>query len=123
VIKHLEDTFKDPNFVGSEVKLSNGKVHKVLTADDFSYIDPVDGSVSTGQGLRLIFDDLSRVVFRLSGTGSSGATIRLYVDSYESDPAKYELDAQVALKPFIEKALEISKLREFTGRNEPTVIT
>jgi phosphoglucomutase len=74
-------------------------------------------------GLRVIFTDGSRVIFRLSGTGSSGATIRLYVDSYINDPAQYTASAAVALKPLIAVALELSKLTELTGRAEPTVIT
>lgn len=70
-----------------------------------------------------MFSDGSRLVFRLSGTGSHGATIRMYIDSYENDPSKYEMDAQVVLRPLIEIALQISKLKEYTGREEPTVIT
>jgi phosphoglucomutase len=75
------------------------------------------------QGLRIVFADGSRLVFRLSGTGSHGATIRMYIDSYENDASKYEMDAQDVLRPLIEIALQISKLKEFTGRTEPTVIT
>lgn len=92
-------------------------------ADDFSYTDPIDGSVAKGQGLRFVFDDGSRIIFRLSGTGSSGATIRLYIEQYTSDPARLQEDAQVALKEIIGVALDLSKLQEFTGRDKPTVIT
>jgi phosphoglucomutase len=95
----------------------------VVTADNFSYVDPVDGSVAKGQGLRFVFEDNSRVIFRLSGTGSSGATIRLYAEKYEPDVAGQGLDAQIALKPFIDLALTVSKLKDFTGREKPTVIT
>ncbi|KXS12381.1 Phosphoglucomutase, first 3 domain-containing protein [Gonapodya prolifera JEL478] len=95
----------------------------VKVADDFAYTDPVDGSVSTKQGLRIVFEDGSRVIFRLSGTGSSGATVRLYVEKYEADKTKFEVDAQEALKKLIGVALELSKLKEYTGRDEPTVIT
>lgn len=95
----------------------------VKTADNFSYVDPVDGSVAKGQGIRFVFEEGSRVIFRLSGTGSSGATIRVYVEKYEPDVAKQGEDAQVALKPFIDLALKMSKLKEFTGREKPTVIT
>ncbi|KAI8873482.1 phosphoglucomutase 2 [Ramicandelaber brevisporus] len=91
--------------------------------DDFSYKDPVDGSVSKKQGIRIIFESGSRIIFRLSGTGSSGATIRVYIEKYEADPAKCMFDAQEALKPLVNVALEISQLKEFTGRKEPTVIT
>jgi len=91
--------------------------------DDFEYTDPVDGSVASKQGLRFVFADSSRIIFRLSGTGSAGATIRMYVEQYEADASKHGADAQDALKPLIEAALEASKLEEFTGRKEPTVIT
>lgn len=96
---------------------------KVALADNFSYVDPVDGSEATGQGRRFVFEDGSRVIFRLSGTGSSGATIRLYVERYEPNEEGQLLDAQTALKPFIDVALSVSKLQEFTGREKPTVIT
>jgi phosphoglucomutase len=92
-------------------------------ADDFEYTDPIDGSVASKQGLRFVFTDGSRIIFRLSGTGSSGATIRLYVEQYEPNVAKQDVDAQVALKPLIDIALATSKLKEFTGREAPTVIT
>ena len=95
----------------------------VAKADDFEYTDPIDGSVASKQGIRIVFSDGSRIIFRLSGTGSSGATIRLYIEQYEDDKSKMLLDAQEALKPIIETALEVSKLKEFTGREKPTVIT
>ena len=97
--------------------------YRVLFCDDFSYTDPVDGSVSTGQGVRIIFTDGSRIVFRLSGTGTEGATLRLYLESYEPDVSKHHLDAQQALATLISIALEISELRQRTGRERPTVIT
>ena len=92
-------------------------------ADDFSYTDPIDSSVSQKQGVRIGFTDGSRIVFRLSGTGTQGATIRLYLESYEPDPAKQSVDPQVALNPLIVIADQVSKLQELTGRNQPTVIT
>jgi len=95
----------------------------IAQADDFEYTDPIDGSVASKQGVRIVFSDGSRIIFRLSGTGSSGATIRMYIEQYEADKTKMLLDAQEALKPIIETALEISKLQEFTGRDKPTVIT
>lgn len=73
--------------------------------------------------MRIGFHDGSRVVYRLSGTGSQGATVRMYVERYESDPSRYALDAQVALKPVVDAALDISQLKEYTGRDRPTVIT
>jgi len=92
-------------------------------ADDFSYTDPVDGSVSKNQGVRIGFTDGSRVVFRLSGTGTQGATLRVYLESYEPDPSKHDLDPQVALKPLIDIAEEVANIRELTGMDQPTVIT
>ncbi|KAL3524214.1 hypothetical protein ACH5RR_017048 [Cinchona calisaya] len=92
-------------------------------ADDFNYIDPVDGSVASKQGVRFIFTDGSRIIFRLSGTGSAGATVRLYIEQFEPDTSKHNLDAQDALKPLIDLALSLSKLKDFTGREKPTVIT
>jgi phosphoglucomutase len=96
----------------------------LATADDFAYTDPVDGSVSKNQGIRFVFTDGSRIIFRLSGTGSAGATVRLYVEQYAADGvAAADTDAQAALAPIIKVALETSRLPEFTGRDKPTVIT
>ncbi|KAK4489472.1 hypothetical protein RD792_005281 [Penstemon davidsonii] len=92
-------------------------------ADDFNYTDPVDGSVASKQGVRFVFSDGSRIIFRLSGTGSAGATVRIYIEQFEPDVSKHNMDAQVALKPLIDLALSTSKLKEFTGREQPTVIT
>jgi len=97
--------------------------YRVLFCDDFSYTDPVDGSVSTGQGVRIVFTDGSRIVFRLSGTGTEGATLRLYLEAWEPDAGRHHLDAQEALAELIGIALEISELRQRTGRHHPTVIT
>uniref|UniRef100_A0A8C5GS82 EF-hand domain-containing protein n=1 Tax=Gouania willdenowi TaxID=441366 RepID=A0A8C5GS82_GOUWI len=94
MIKDLETTMFEPSFIGK--KLTSGdKSYEVAVADNFAYTDPVDGSVSKNQGLRIIFSDGSRIIFRLSGTGSAGATIRLYIDSYEKDPKKIYQDPQV----------------------------
>ncbi|TYJ58427.1 hypothetical protein B9479_000973 [Cryptococcus floricola] len=124
LVSHIRDTFAAPGFVGSSLKATSSDASfKVAEADDFSYTDPIDGSVSKNQGLYIKFADGSRVIFRLSGTGSSGATIRLYVEKYSQDESEYENDAQVGLKPLIEVALELSKLKEFTGREKPSVIT
>ncbi|MBD1912003.1 MULTISPECIES: alpha-D-glucose phosphate-specific phosphoglucomutase [unclassified Leptolyngbya] len=92
-------------------------------ADDFSYTDPIDNSVSQNQGVRIVFTDGSRVVFRLSGTGTQGATLRVYLESYEPDASKHDLDPQVALKPLIDIAEEVANIRELTGMDKPTVIT
>ena len=97
--------------------------YTVEYADDFSYTDPIDGSKSEKQGIRIGFTDGSRMVFRLSGTGTQGATLRLYLESYEPDAGKHEADPQEALKPLIKIADETAKIQELTGRDEPTVIT
>jgi phosphoglucomutase len=96
---------------------------KVASADDFAYHDPVDGSVSKNQGIRILFEGGSRVVFRLSGTGTSGATIRIYVERYEPDPSRHNIETQAALADLIAVADEISELKKRTGREKPTVIT
>jgi phosphoglucomutase len=97
--------------------------YTVQTCDDFSYHDPIDGSVSQNQGIRILFTDGSRIVFRLSGTGTEGATLRIYLEAFEPDSSKHHLDAQVALAEMIKIGLQISQLIERTGRITPTVIT
>jgi phosphoglucomutase len=94
-----------------------------VLADDFAYTDPVDGSVTTGQGIRVGFDDGSRVVFRLSGTGTEGATLRVYLERFEPDPARQGAATQEALAPLIAAAERIAAIRERVGRDRPTVIT
>lgn len=101
----------------------HGESFTVASADDFEYTDPIDKSVSSKQGIRIIFTDDSRVIVRLSGTGSVGATVRLYVEKYQADRAAVQQDPQEALKALVQVALNLTKLAEYTGRNEPTVIT
>jgi phosphoglucomutase len=116
VMQHLRDSFA----------ALGGKPfgrYTVQMCDDFSYTDPVDGSVSKGQGVRILFSDGSRIIFRLSGTGTEGATLRVYLEAYEADVARHHLDAQDALKELIQIALQISELQTRTGRDQPTVIT
>ena len=96
---------------------------RIVYSDDFSYKDPVDGSISTGQGLRIGLEDGSRIVFRLSGTGTEGATLRVYLERYEADSKKQQQDAQVALADLIAAADDIAGIGRHTGRNAPTVIT
>jgi phosphoglucomutase len=96
---------------------------KVVAADDFAYNDPIDGSVSKNQGIRILFEGGSRVVFRLSGTGTSGATIRVYVERYEPDASRHGIETQEALSDLIAIADQISELKARTGRDQPTVIT
>uniref|UniRef100_A0A8D0WSD5 Phosphoglucomutase-1 n=1 Tax=Sus scrofa TaxID=9823 RepID=A0A8D0WSD5_PIG len=122
MMKELEALISDRSFVGKQFPVGD-KVYTVEKIDNFEYSDPVDGSISRNQGLRVIFADGSRIIFRLSGTGSAGATIRLYIDSYEKDLAKIYQDPQVMLAPLISIALKMSQLQERTGRTAPTVIT
>jgi phosphoglucomutase len=97
--------------------------HVVASADDFSYTDPVDGSVSSAQGLRVLFEDGARLVFRLSGTGTSGATLRVYGDWHRHDPAMLELDTRKALASLFEAADSLAGIRQHTGRTRPDVVT
>jgi len=97
--------------------------YKIDFADEFEYNDPVDGSVSKNQGTRFVFSDGSRFVVRLSGTGSVGATIRLYLEKFEPDTAKHNLKTEDALKSLVKVALETLNLKEYVGTEEPTVIT
>ena len=97
--------------------------YRVKFCDDFSYTDPIDGSLATGQGLRIAFEDGSRIVFRLSGTGTEGATLRIYLEAFEADPARHRMDAQEALGELIGIADQLSQLKQRTGRDKPTVIT
>jgi phosphoglucomutase len=95
----------------------------VTLADDFVYTDPVDHSVASRQGVRIVMDDGSRIVFRLSGTGTEGATIRLYLEKYEADPARHDIDPQQALAGLAAIADQLSQLKERTGRVQPSIIT
>jgi phosphoglucomutase len=116
VMNHLKESFR---------QLPGQKLgsYTVDCCDDFSYTDPVDGSLSTGQGIRIIFTDGSRIVFRLSGTGTEGATLRVYLEAYDPDIKNHHLDAQVALAELIGIAGQLSELTARTGRAQPTVIT
>jgi len=95
----------------------------IESADDFAYHDPVDGSVSKNQGIRISFADGSRVVLRLSGTGTEGATLRVYLERYEAETGRHDLPVEEALAPVIAAAEEIALIREFTGRDRPDVTT
>ena len=95
----------------------------VRLADEFAYDDPVDGSRTAGQGVRIFFGDGSRIVFRLSGTGTAGATIRVYIERIEPDPTRHGHDPQVVLAPLIDAAAEVSNLAALTGRTAPDVVT
>jgi phosphoglucomutase len=92
-------------------------------ADDFSYTDPIDGSVSAKQGIRVGFADGSRMVFRLSGTGTEGATLRVYLEQFEPDPERHQLDTQEVLGDLIQLADSFAEIQARTGRDMPSVIT
>lgn len=107
-----------PNLPGS----THGR-YTVEIADDFTYVDPVDGSEAHNQGVRILFTDGSRFVVRLSGTGTLGATLRIYLERYEPNPARHSIDSQTALSDLIEIAESIIQIKSFTGRARPSVIT
>ncbi|WP_108461226.1 alpha-D-glucose phosphate-specific phosphoglucomutase [Devosia naphthalenivorans] len=96
---------------------------QVAYADDFTYHDPVDGSTSAKQGVRIGFTDASRIVLRLSGTGTVGATLRLYLERYEAPDGRHDLETQMALEPLIALADDLAGVKQRTGRQEPSVIT
>jgi phosphoglucomutase len=109
---------KMPSLIGQTLASNT-----VVYADNFSYTDPVDNSVSANQGLRIGFEDGSRIVIRLSGTGTEGATLRVYIEKYEDSADKLNQDTQMTLKPLIELIDELAGITERTGRKQPTVIT
>merc|ERR1719506_3572180 len=96
---------------------------KMKINDVFEYLDPVDGSVSKNQGVRFIFEDNSRIIFRLSGTGVAGATVRLYLEKYEAPGGNLTQHQFEVVKPLAELAFKLSDLANYTGRDKPTVIT
>ena len=95
----------------------------VADADEFSYRDPVDGSSASGQGLRIFFEENARAVFRLSGTGTVGATLRVYLERYEDGSGELSLEPEEALGPVIAAAAEIADFRARLGRDAPDVRT
>ncbi|PWQ94938.1 alpha-D-glucose phosphate-specific phosphoglucomutase [Leucothrix pacifica] len=114
------------NLLESKLADSAGKVmsgRTIKKADNFAYNDPVDSSVSSNQGIRFLFEDGARIIFRKSGTGTSGATLRLYVEHFESDPTRFELDTQQVLKDLLNIAEELAQLTTLTGREKADVIT
>ncbi len=95
----------------------------IALADDFAYTDPVDGSVSQKQGVRIILTDGSRVVFRLSGTGTEGATLRVYLERHEPDASRHDVEAQEALQPLVALAQALAHIQHITGMAQPSVMT
>merc|ERR1712130_245102 len=117
---HLRE--KAANFTDGKEAIKSEEF-KIGTADEFEYTDPVDKSVSKRQGMRFIMSDKSRIIFRLSGTGSVGATIRMYIEKYEGKDGNLTMKTADALASLVKIALDLSQMEEFTGRKEPTVIT
>jgi phosphoglucomutase len=109
---------KLPNLPGGEI---SGM--RIEAADDFAYTDPVDGSRSEKQGIRVLLQGGSRVVFRLSGTGTEGATLRVYLERYVADAAQHEVPVQTALSPLVALAERIADIAAITGRNAPDVVS
>ena len=110
----------------SQLPILPGQVfgeYEVKFADEFSYTDPIDGSVSSNQGVRIGFTNGSRIVFRLSGTGTVGATLRIYIERFEPDASKHNQDAQVALADLIVLAEQLCEIKKRTGKTEPDVVT
>ncbi len=97
--------------------------YTITKADEFSYQDPIDNSISEHQGVRVFFDNDSRIIFRLSGTGTEGATLRIYLEQYEEDQSRHQLDPQDVLSELIEIAEILCQVKQLTGRSEPSVIT
>ena len=97
--------------------------YTVEYADNFAYTDPVDGSVSENQGIRIGFTDGSRIVYRLSGTGTEGATLRVYLEAFEPDPKKQGRDTAEVMQPLVGIATGLAEIESRTGREQPTVIT
>ena len=120
LFKHLDSLLEETHKIEDIIR-PYGLTLK--TADNFTYVDPVDGSISKNQGIRFIFNDSSRIVFRLSGTGSVGATIRIYIEKTVTDISKLDNDVNQALGDLIEIVEKKIKLQELTGRDRPTVIT
>ena len=114
---------KLPGLSGRDFPSPEGATLRIASADDFAYTDPVDGSVTTRQGVRLLFEGGSRVVFRLSGTGTEGATLRVYLERFEADASRHDLPTQQALAALIAAAEAVAGIRAHTGKQAPTVIT
>ena len=109
---------KTPSLAGTTLSS-----YKVSLADDFSYTDPVDNSVTENQGIRILFDDESRIVFRLSGTGTEGATLRVYIERYVTDSELHNMDTQETLAELIDIANTVAEIKTLCNREQPDVIT
>ncbi|XP_069735993.1 phosphoglucomutase-like protein 5 isoform X1 [Phaenicophaeus curvirostris] len=122
IMRDLEALITDKSFSHQQFAVGNN-IYSVERTDSFEYIDPVDGTVTKRQGLRIIFSDASRLIFRMSASSHVRATLRIYAESYEKDPSQHNKEPQAVLSPLIAIALKISQIHERTGRKGPTVIT
>ncbi|NWR46081.1 PGM5 protein, partial [Regulus satrapa] len=122
IMRDLEALITDKSFSHQQFAVGNS-IYSVERTDSFEYIDPVDGTVTKRQGLRIIFSDASRLIFRMSASSHVRATLRIYAESYEKDPSQHNKEPQAVLSPLIAIALKISQIHERTGRKGPTVIT
>ncbi len=107
----------------SELSKQHFSGYTVKLCDDFSYTDVVDNSISSQQGIRILFNNGARIVYRLSGTGTAGATLRVYIEQPEKDPEKIEADPQILLSDLIDISVAIAEIEKYTGRKKPDVIT
>ncbi|NWH73780.1 PGM5 protein, partial [Piaya cayana] len=122
IMRDLETLITDKSFSHQQFAVGNN-IYSVERTDSFEYVDPVDGTVTKRQGLRIIFSDASRLIFRMSASSHVRATLRIYAESYEKDPSQHNKEPQAVLSPLIAIALKISQIHERTGRKGPTVIT
>ncbi|KAJ7419193.1 phosphoglucomutase-like protein 5 [Willisornis vidua] len=122
IMRDLEALITDKSFSHQQFAVGSN-IYSVERTDSFEYIDPVDGTVTKRQGLRIIFSDASRLIFRMSASSHVRATLRIYAESYEKDPSQHNKEPQSVLSPLIAIALKISQIHERTGRKGPTVIT
>ncbi|XP_064498908.1 phosphoglucomutase-like protein 5 [Pseudopipra pipra] len=122
IMRDLEALITDKSFSHQQFAVGNN-IYSVERTDSFEFVDPVDGTVTKRQGLRIIFSDASRLIFRMSASSHVRATLRIYAESYEKDPSQHNKEPQAVLSPLIAIALKISQIHERTGRKGPTVIT
>ncbi|XP_057237336.1 phosphoglucomutase-like protein 5 [Malurus melanocephalus] len=122
IMRDLEALITDKSFSHQQFAVGNN-IYSVERTDSFEYVDPVDGTVTKRQGLRIVFSDASRLIFRMSASSHVRATLRIYAESYEKDPSQHNKEPQAVLSPLIAIALKISQIHERTGRKGPTVIT
>ncbi|KAM8792917.1 phosphoglucomutase-like protein 5 [Eudromia elegans] len=122
IMRDLEALITDKSFSNQQFAVGSN-IYRVERTDSFEYMDPVDGTVTKRQGLRIVFSDASRLIFRMSASSHVRATLRIYAESYEKDPSQHDKEPQSVLSPLIAIALKISQIHERTGRKGPTVIT